>query len=175
MVCVPPHCVVPSLVVMEHIAGVAGETSYTAAETGRALLEAMSVEEPFKLLSALPRRLEELRAIQCRREPTEVGQPVFSLSGLLNSAQGQLVGEIALNQSQNLESISSGQYHVSSDRPRLSARFARIIPNWGMERRAGVSAGLPHPTRPARARRYPSIAGGPLRGICFCGTLVANG
>jgi len=71
---------------MEHIAEVTAGTPYTATEAGRALLAAMNTEEPFKLLSTLPQRLEELCAIQGHRESTEVSQAVLPLSGLLNSA-----------------------------------------------------------------------------------------
>ena len=80
-VALPLHIPLPAA--MEHIAGTAGGTTYTAAETGKALLEAMDAEEPFKLLSALPRRLEELRTIQGHLESTEVGRlsshfPIYS-------------------------------------------------------------------------------------------------
>lgn len=69
-----PHPPVPEppLALMDYIAKGAVGTPYTAVETGRALLAAMNTEEPFKLLSALPQRLEELCAIQSRQGSTEV-------------------------------------------------------------------------------------------------------
>lgn len=47
---------------------------YTATETGRALLEALDAEEPFRLLSTIPEKLQELCTIGGRRESTTVGQ-----------------------------------------------------------------------------------------------------
>ena len=57
---------------MEQSTGTPGATRYMAAETGRILLEAMSMEEPFQLLSAIPGKLQELRIAGVRRESTTV-------------------------------------------------------------------------------------------------------
>ena len=46
---------------------------YTARQTGRALLAAMDVEEPFRLLSSIPERLQELRIAKRRKDSTMVG------------------------------------------------------------------------------------------------------
>ena len=51
----------------------AAAVPYTATQTGRALLAAMDVEEPFRLLSSIPERLQELRIIEGRKESTVVG------------------------------------------------------------------------------------------------------
>lgn len=57
---------------MEHVAQAKNEALYTVAETGRALLGAMSTAEPFRMLSALSQRLAELRAVRDRQALTEV-------------------------------------------------------------------------------------------------------
>jgi len=46
----------------------------TATETGRALLEALDVEEPFRLLNTIPEKLQELCTIGGHRESTTVRQ-----------------------------------------------------------------------------------------------------
>lgn len=43
-----------------------------AAKTADALLTAMDVEEPFRLLRTLPGRLQELRLVEGRRVDSEV-------------------------------------------------------------------------------------------------------
>ena len=109
----------------------AGAISYTAAETGRALLVAMEAEEPLKLLNTLPRRLEELHAIQGRWESTEVSRANFPLFCLHNSTQRQLVCDIALNQSQSYDLISSGQHRFSCGHPPLISPVYQDCPGSG--------------------------------------------
>ena len=65
---------------MEQSANIVGAAPYTATETGRALLTAMDVEEPFQLLSTLPRKLQELRSIGGHRESTTVMRTAIPLS-----------------------------------------------------------------------------------------------
>ena len=56
-----------------------------AAETGRILLEALGMEEPFQLLSAIPAKLQELRITSGRREFTIVGNTPVPPPRCLNS------------------------------------------------------------------------------------------
>jgi hypothetical protein len=51
-----------------------GTVLHTATETGRALLEALSEEEPFRLLATVPGKLQELRTTGRGRESTTVRQ-----------------------------------------------------------------------------------------------------
>lgn len=51
-----------------------------AAETGRALLDAMDAEEPFRLLSTIPGKLQELCTVGGRLESTVVRFTVTPLS-----------------------------------------------------------------------------------------------
>lgn len=65
---------------MEPSTDIADAALYTAAETGRALLDAMDAEEPFRLLSTIPEKLQELYTIGGRRESTVVRFIVALLS-----------------------------------------------------------------------------------------------
>lgn len=61
---------------MEPNTDIADAALYAAAETGRALLDALDAEEPFRLLTTIPRKLQELRTIGGRRESTVVSIPL---------------------------------------------------------------------------------------------------
>lgn len=105
---------------MEPNIGTAGAAHFTAAEAGRVLLAAMNAEEPFRLLSAIQGKLQELCAIGRRRESTTVRRITIHPSRPLDTLrQGQLVEDMVLAQSQNCDSISSGSSLVIATPPTL--------------------------------------------------------
>lgn len=97
-----------------------GATLHSVTETGRALLEALDEEEPFRLLGTVLEKLQELFTIEGRRESTTVRQLLLfapTFKPLLH--QRQLVGDIVANQSHNHELLSSGSPLVAVRIPAL--------------------------------------------------------